>query len=62
MQPRPSLHDAAVHWTVSPQLWLPVQVTSHAHEAPHDTVLHELGPLHVTAHLLVPHTTPSQDD
>ena len=31
--------------------------TSHAHDAPHVTVLHDCTPLHSTSHALVPHCT-----
>jgi hypothetical protein len=62
VQPLPSvLHADEVHWTPAPQLWLPVQLTSHAHEFPHATLLHELGPEHIRSHGPAPHSTLSQD-
>jgi hypothetical protein len=48
-----------VHWIASLQLLVPMHDTSHAHELPHDTVLHVLGPVQLTSHLPVPHWTPS---
>ena len=44
------------------QLWLPEQSTSHAHELPHDTFLHDDGPEQLTAHGPAPHCTFSHDD
>jgi hypothetical protein len=48
-------HPSDVHWIVSPQLWLPVHVTSHAHELSHATLRHELAPLQLTSHGPMPH-------
>jgi hypothetical protein len=42
---------------VSPHACVPVHRTSHAHEAPHATVLHDCTPLHSTSQALVPHCT-----
>jgi len=51
------LHASEVHVIVSPQLWLPVHVTSHAHELPHVTPRQLLGPEHATSHGPSPHAT-----
>ena len=52
------LHAIDVHWIVSPQLWLPVQSTSHAHELLHATSRHDDGPEQPTSHGPGPHSTP----
>jgi hypothetical protein len=44
-----------------PQLWLPVQCTSHAHDGPHVTSRQDCTPLHSTSHLPVPHVTPRHE-
>jgi hypothetical protein len=46
-----------VHVTVSPHDWVPMHFTSHAHDAPHVTVLHDIVPVHSTSQALVPHCT-----
>ena len=63
VQPGPFVlrHASDLHWMPSLQLWLPVHVTSHAHELPHATPLHDDGPEHATSHGPGPHTTPWQD-
>jgi hypothetical protein len=57
VQPRPALHASDVQVIVSPQLWLPVHVTSQAHELLHAIVRHEPGPLQLTSHGPRPHCT-----
>ena len=55
VQPLPLSHAGDEHWTASPQLWLPVHVTSHAHELLHETPLHDATPMHATSHGPGPH-------
>lgn len=43
------------------QLWLPVQRTSHAHDAPQVMSRHDCTPVHSTSHLPVPHSTVRHD-
>jgi hypothetical protein len=43
------------------QLCEPVHRTSHAHELPHETSRHELGPEQVTSHGPAPHWTPRHE-
>lgn len=57
MQPLPLRHANELHWIASPQLWLPVHTTSHAHELPHETPLHDCVPEHATSHGPAPHVT-----
>lgn len=40
------------------QLWLPVHVTSHAHDVPHSIVRHDAEPVQLTSHGPAPHVTP----
>jgi hypothetical protein len=46
-----------VHRIESEQLFVPVQRTSHAHDWPHDTALHDCTPEHWTSQAPVPHCT-----
>jgi hypothetical protein len=65
VQPPPiaPLWQPGVHVTaVSPQLWFPVQCTSHPHDAPHEMpCLHDWTPEHSTSQREVPHVTPSHE-
>ncbi len=50
------MHASDVHEIVSLQLWLPVQVTSHAHELLHATPRQLDAPEHATSHGPRPHS------
>jgi hypothetical protein len=64
VQPIPFVprHANELHWMPDEQLWLPEQITSHAHDAPHDTFLHAWAPEQFTEHGPTPHCTFSHDD
>jgi hypothetical protein len=48
-------HASDEHWMPSPHDWLPVQVTSHAHELLHITPRQDCTPEHPTSHGPGPH-------
>jgi hypothetical protein len=55
VQPLPVSHAKVVQKMLSGQLWLPVHVTSQAHELPHATLRHDDGPEHEMSHGPAPH-------
>lgn len=58
VQPSPVSHAKPGHWIASPQLWLPVHVTSHAHAALQSMPRHDPSPEHATSHGPGPHSMP----